>query len=309
MSSPVIIKTMDVIAAPTNLVIATPVKTNSDSVTPYVPPAKLSYTTMDAIVRKAYNYSETSNSTALDILAIYMRGQKALYTEAKTFCEQRLNALMLPAIFISAVCSVLSLVLQNYEMGPILISSLNACNSFILALISYLKLDAKAEAHKTAAYKFDKLQSYCEFNSGKLMFLDKDSEPSLEDMLKEIEANVKDIKDTNQFILPENIRYRFPIICSTNVFGLVKNIQNEEMILINRLKAVVNKIIDYNHSQPSDADKRELKILNDQQNSITEQLISYRNKYQNLDLTIRTEITEQIAVSKRQCTCCSWLKT
>jgi hypothetical protein len=33
-----------------------------------------------------------------------------------------------------------------------------------------MKLDAKAEAHKTSSYKYDKLQSECEFFSGKLLF-------------------------------------------------------------------------------------------------------------------------------------------
>ena len=47
-------------------------------------------------------------STSLDILAVYIKGQKILYTEAKVYCEQQLNMLMLPAIFISSLCTLLS---------------------------------------------------------------------------------------------------------------------------------------------------------------------------------------------------------
>ena len=42
-------------------------------------------------IKKNYSYKENHSSTALDILAIYMKGQKILYTEAKSFCEKKLN--------------------------------------------------------------------------------------------------------------------------------------------------------------------------------------------------------------------------
>ena len=43
---------------------------------------------------------------------------------------------------------------------------LNAWISFLLAVVSYMKLDAQAEAHKISAHQYDKLQSVCEFSSG-----------------------------------------------------------------------------------------------------------------------------------------------
>ena len=60
-----------------------------------------------------FNNKDFMNSIALDILCIYIKGQKTLYTEAKTYCEQQLNFLMLPAIFISSITSVLSFVFNN----------------------------------------------------------------------------------------------------------------------------------------------------------------------------------------------------
>lgn len=98
-----------------------------------------------------FNNKDFMNSIALDILCIYIKGQKTLYTEAKTYCEQQLNFLMLPAIFISSITSVLSFVFNNQFYGAIIISSLSAFNAFLLSLISYLKLDAKSQAHKTSA--------------------------------------------------------------------------------------------------------------------------------------------------------------
>ena len=66
----------------------------------------------------------TPTNATNDVIAMYLGGQKILYTEAKTYCEQHLNYLMLSAIFITAACSILSVVLQESTVGPILVSGL-----------------------------------------------------------------------------------------------------------------------------------------------------------------------------------------
>lgn len=204
------------------------------------PENAISWKDVNDILRDSYNFQETVDSTALDILALYLKGQKIVYTESKTLCEKRLNTLMLPAIFIAAVCSILNFILKDYESGTIIISCLNAFNSFLLSLISYLKLDAKAESHKMAAYKFQKLESMCEFNSGKSLFF-ADSVDVCK-FVTNIENQVMEIRESNQFIIPEHVRIQYPKICETNVFTLVKQIQNDEIIVINNLKTVVQHL-------------------------------------------------------------------
>jgi len=71
---------------------------------------------------------------------------------------------MLPAIFFTVVCTISNLLLKDFNFGPLISSILNGLVTFILSIISYLKLDARSEAHRTSAYKFDKLISYVEFN-------------------------------------------------------------------------------------------------------------------------------------------------
>jgi len=226
-------------------------------------------------VKENFNYKDDTKSTALDILAVYLGGQKILFTEAKSYCEDILNYLMIPAIFITSICTIVSIIIDN-QYGKILVSALNAVNGFLLSLIRYLKLDAKAEAHKISAYKYDKIESYCEFKSGKLLFFENDED--IKKVINYIESSVKEIRETNQFILPEKIRKQYPLIYNTNVFSSVKILQNKELGLINELKNIINKTIDLlnNDHEPNSSD---IKLLEMKQNLIIQQLILFKNNY------------------------------
>jgi hypothetical protein len=201
----------------------------------------VSFTEIVEELKTKYNFEESITSTTLDILALYLKGQKILHIEAKTLCERRLNTLMLPAIIISSICAILNFALQGFPYGSIIISSCNVFNAFLMGLISYLKLDAKSQAHQSSSYKFQKLEAECEFNSGRILFF-KDGETSIKTLVDSIHNRVIEIKESNQYIIPEEIRHRFSEIYMTNVFSLVKYIQNDEIIVINKLKVIVQEL-------------------------------------------------------------------
>ena len=91
----------------------------------YIPDAKTNQdhvVTFSEIVeelKSKYNFEESVTSTSLDILALYLKGQKILHTESKTLCEKRLNSLMLPAIIISSVCAILNFAVEGTSYGPV----------------------------------------------------------------------------------------------------------------------------------------------------------------------------------------------
>ena len=68
---------------------------------------KLTYNDVKYQINKYYGLDYIHKySSALDILASYLKGQKIIYMEARSYTVTWLNRLMMPAIFITSVCSV-----------------------------------------------------------------------------------------------------------------------------------------------------------------------------------------------------------
>ena len=71
----------------------------------------------------------------------------------------------------------------------------------------------------------------------------KDKESAMSDLLKDVEKKISEIKETNQFIIPRQIRFSYPIIYNTNIFSLIKKIEGYRKKTITTLRDVKNDIL------------------------------------------------------------------
>ena len=314
--------------------------------------------TYDDIKKKMSSHYEQSivhkYSSAVDILTCYVKWYCFLFHEASEHCQGQLNRLMLPCIFVSSACSVVAGIgSDKWSTLGLMVAIANAFVSFVLALINFLKLDARSEAHTISVFQYNKVKGYLEFtsceillfqnplllNNGvmeainewvemnkKLYYTDKnefyeqkyqkiqrvyEEKRELEQQLvsnvqkkiDEVKKMMKDIKDSNRFIIPKQIIDDYSIIYNINIFTFLKNIDNYKMSILTNLKNIRNEIRyilnkDHESNKMSHKDKERIQELYTSKNNVVRELLALNNGYGMLD-TMFQQVIKNAQLKKR----------
>ena len=284
-------------------------------------------------------------SSALDILASYLKGQKTLYNEARILHNKYLNYCMIPCIFMSSVCTVLTQVDFNIKVDKsFIVSTLNALITCVLAFINYLKLDASAESYKISSNQYEKIQKTAEFISGEILlfsnpYLDESNLKKNEQILnkvfpiknisdeqifykkyyqrynyeeskmtsnlklkvKVIKDKIIEIKDNSQFPIPHTIQKNFQIIYNTNIFSIIKKIDDHRNNLMFRFNYYKNKLEDIKKNKEEFESLKYTEIYKKntfKMNEIIKQILFLKTAHTNIDVVFQQEILNYIIRKK-----------
>ena len=128
--------------------------------------------------------------------------------------------------------------------------------------------------------------------------------------ISSVQDKIKDIKETNQFEVPRLIRYRFPISYGTNVFTIIKAIDEFKISLTNKLWIIknnvrytracidkCNELLNYHKDENEKIISEELDLLiyykrenNRKKKKIYDTLISLSSAYAEIDKMFSHEI-------------------
>ena len=183
-------------------------------------------------------------SSEIDILTTYIKGQKSLFIYSKLATQRKLACLTLPALFISAVLTITSPYLSCNPWNLEITSGLNACVTFLLSVISFLKLESTVEAYFQMATHLDTIQTSLELANSKFVLLNKDHDTKqlTIDKFNEVEEKINEFKTNNKLLVPEEVKILFPVISHIDFFSFIKRNKLYRTKLLEKLLYIKNEI-------------------------------------------------------------------
>ena len=263
---------------------------------------KYSKKDIEKTVEKYYNVDDNKFTNELEVLTTYVRGQKNLYIQSKNISQWKLNLLTIPSLLITFFMTVFTPFLQCGQNQTLVTTCSNGFITCLLSLAKYLKLETSTASFFQLANSYDELEISLDLTNSKLIFISDEDKDSKKDIIlntiKDTEEKIIEIKKKYLLLVPEEIKFLFPIICHMNIFNFIKKMNFQHQNLIEKLKDIKNEInfIHYKFSINENPDNQNKKLearldyLCKIKNEVKTELIELKNAYNDLDDLFTKEI-------------------
>ena len=262
---------------------------------------KLSFKDVEKIVEKSFNFDQNKFIGELDVLTTFIKGQKNLYIVSKNIYQWKLNLLMIPSLLLTCFITIVSPIIECHEFYSGFITALNAIVALLLSLINYYKLEASTEMFFQMANHYERLETILDLASSKLVFIENKREKKevVVQTIRDVEDKIIEIKDSYSFLIPNEVKKLFPLVCHLKIFFFIQKMENFRTNLISRLRDIKNEIR-YIHAHlrapvvehyiEQEKMKKRLLYLFDSKKDITDEFNAYQNAYNDLDAIFTKEI-------------------
>ena len=194
-----------------------------------------------------YEDEESKCLNELDILTTFLRGQTHLYSLSQYLTQQKINLLTIPSFIFSIAVTVIAPLIHDYVWSGILISALTATIASLFACVQFYELDASCNSYLLLSNQYNKMQISLETISNSLVMGTNRLKgvmgwKKVLEKIQEVEKKITEIKDSNTFLPPEEVKIFIPIISHIDIFSFIKKMKVMKKANISKYRKIKNEI-------------------------------------------------------------------
>ena len=252
--------------------------------------------------------------TKLDILIIYLNGQKNVYLQSHRITQLKLNMLYFPSLMLTSFTTFFApfSYVDNIWWNNIALSVVNGMILILIAVASYSKFESAAANMFQLYSEYEKMIVNMEFFYNRTMQEQKkggkkegkeegEGEESKNQMIQqkndEIESIIQNLKTYFNVVVPKEIQNLFPILTHVNIFAFIKKIEEERNLLIqeyynlkNEVRYILYRQKKTSHPLEINRQNKRINFLLKKKEQIKNDLVEYKGAFAKMEEVVMQEI-------------------